>query len=499
MQNVRSSPWRFWLPLLPLWALVLCLRGTAIWGRPYPTGPDYGAHAFYAELYLDQHKLPTDYPNFQLSQTQWTVMPGSSMTYAVLDAFSGHPVFELMAISLMYGLIEVTGVYLLAWRMFRRRDAALLAGMVAALLAFPSEMMLWANYPNLLALSLFPFVFMAWLDYWEKPDRTHLLLTALLIVGTLAMHHLSSIWLILCLGVFAIGSMAFKPVDSLKKLLPLGIVTLIIGLPIFLRIFDLWHTTTASSMVTNADRYANTKITWGNWSRLTNPVMLIMLLSGSVLFIRSSSIPKPSRLLIIAYALISLVFGFGWLLGVDFYYTRAVYFLSIPLALFAAAFFNQWRSRVICLSIATVVLINIAGVTLVRINTEADNFQALTPGVMESVTWLNTMTQEDDVILVGTFLGFQFPRIVQRPLMIGFPDDLVGSSAAAPVAQDALAVLEGDDNTDQIIDRYKVKYIVIRTNNNDRPDPRVSLEVLDANPRMQRVYENQDVVIYAVQ
>jgi uncharacterized membrane protein len=100
---------------------------------------------------------------------------------------------------------------------------------------------------------------------------------------------------------------------------------------------------------------------------------------------------------------------------------------------------------------------------------------------------------------VGTFLGFQFPRIVQRPLMIGLPADLVGDPEQAQIAQDALAVLEGDENTDQIIERYNVKYIVIRTINNDRPDPDASLEALDANPHMQRVYENQDVVIYAVQ
>lgn len=392
MDHQPHKAWRFWFPLLPLWALVLCLRGIAIWDRPYPTGADYGAHAFYAELYLDQHRLPTDYPNLQLGQTQWTVMPGSSMTYAVLEALSGHPVIGLMAISLVYGVIEVTGVYLLAWRIFRRRDAALLTGMIVALLAFPSEMMLWANYPNLFALSLFPFVFMAWLDYWEKPDWAHLLLTALLIVGTLAMHHLSSLWLMLSLGLFAVGGVVLKPVDSLKKMVPLGLVTLILGLPVFLRIFDLWHSTTASTMVANVDRYAVTKITWTDWSRLANPAMLVILLSGGVLFIRSSSISKPFRLLLVTYTFISLLFGFGWLWGVDFYYRRAVYFLSIPLAFFATAFFSQWRSSVFRLSIATLVLINVAGVTLVRINAEANSFQALTPEVMESIAWLNTST-----------------------------------------------------------------------------------------------------------
>lgn len=100
---------------------------------------------------------------------------------------------------------------------------------------------------------------------------------------------------------------------------------------------------------------------------------------------------------------------------------------------------------------------------------------------------------------MGTFLGFQFPRSVQRPLMIGLPADLVGSSGEAQIADDAVAVLEGDENTDQIIDRYNVKYIVIRMIDYERPDFEVSLEVLDANPRMQRVYENKDVVIYAVQ
>src|SRR5689334_9998844 len=137
MQLMQRKPSLHWRPLLFILCAAFLVRGLLVFdlfGYFYPSGADYGQHIFYAEQYLQAGHLPQTIPNFQLGKTQWATLPGGSLTFVLFSAFSGTPPFQTVPAILVYGLIEVAGVYFLSWRIFRNLPSTILTALVIALL-----------------------------------------------------------------------------------------------------------------------------------------------------------------------------------------------------------------------------------------------------------------------------------------------------------------------------------------------------------------------------
>ena len=90
------------------------IRGFSFFCFAYPTGADYGHHLFYADQYLESGRLPETFPFYQLGSSRWSNLPGGAMIYTVIAALAGRSAFELAAITALFSIIEVAGVYLLA-------------------------------------------------------------------------------------------------------------------------------------------------------------------------------------------------------------------------------------------------------------------------------------------------------------------------------------------------------------------------------------------------
>jgi hypothetical protein len=484
------------LVCLGLTALVRALLVVDYLGFSYPSGADWGHHLFYADLYLAAGKLPVDVPFFQLGRTQWVTLPGGALTFAVLAGLSGTTPFAMIGSIVIYGLIEVSGVYFLAHHTFRNRAFALVAALTVALVPLSPEMMAWGNYPNLIALALVPWVMLAWLQYWAQPTARWLIITVVLVVGSLSVHHLSSTWLVLTLALFSLAQLIRQPIASLRKLLPLAAVGLLVGLPVLLRMLKVWSMLGTANLLSDTNRYDITRISWFTLAQLITPIGLLLLLVGLFAFARLHWVDFSSRVMILAYVFTTVVFGFGWLWNLKFYYSRAIYYLAVPLGFGVVGLMLLWRSGAMRTAIITVLVCALSVIAVVRTSHSRQSLQALSPGAVEAARWLTAHTNPDEVIVLGTLLGFQLPRLLQRPTLVGLPADLVGNVQEVDMAAAAVAILTGSPDTERLLDLWRIKFVVIDKNPVDRPNPRAAYALLSRNPQFEQVFENSSVVIF---
>ncbi len=497
--RVLPFSYQSWLVVFATLLTAFFLRGYAFFLQTYPSGADYGQIVLQANHVLSSGHLLETMPYFQLGKTNATALPGPVLFYASVADLSGSSVMEIMPIILITAWLEISGVYLLAWRVFKRLDAAAVAALFAALSPIALDMISWAGYPNLLVLALIPFVFVTWLDYWKEPDRKHLILAVLVVTGSMSIHHVSTLWIGLSLALFSAIFLIAQPVTSLKKLLPVGIVGAIIGLPVAWRAIELSLTLSAPNVLAAGagNRFDPTRVNWETWSRLLEPLSLVFLMGGFIYFLRLRFVEAPAKVLVACYAVVSLVFSYGWILKIDFYYTRGLFFLSIPLTFGAVGlvlFFRRVPSRVV---ITLLLAVFFGSSSLVRARENTRYYQALTPEVFDAMAWLNDYSQPDDVVVVGTFLGFHMANLIHHPLMMALTPDLVGNPEELEIAQDAVAVMMGLYNMDEVIDRRHVRFVVVRSGV-DIPDPFRTQLAMNANPRMELVFDNSGIQIYEV-
>jgi hypothetical protein len=81
--------------------------------------------------------------------------------------------------------------------------------------------------------------------------------------------------------------------------------------------------------------------------------------------------------------------------------------------------------------------------------------------------------------------------VALTPELVGNPDD-------AEVAKDATCILMGLEGMNEVIERRGVKYIMVRAQKRDLPDPARSHAVLSSHPDMRIVFRNADIIIYGV-
>ncbi len=497
--NALPANRRAWLPLLPVLVLVALLRGYPILAGAYPTGADYGHHLLYAQQLLELGHLPDTIPFFQTGITQWSTLPGGSLQYALLSAISGAPPFDLAPATLFFSLIEVTGVYLLAWRVFARLDAALVAALVNALLPAGVDLVAWSGYINVIALALIPHVLIAFLAYWDTPNARTGALAAIVTIGMMAIHHLSALWMILTLVLFGAVFTVIQPIRTLRKLIPLGIVGVVVGLPVIIRIIDLSLIANAGSVLVDSRRFDLTRVSLVEWALTASVIAPLLLIGGLTALARMKRVPLAAKVLILAFTAVSLVFAFGWLFDLKFYYVRALFFLPLPISLGAAALIMLWRRTWMRTAVALILCVSLGFSSMLHAETSARFYTALTPKVLEAVEWLRGYSQPDEVVVVSTFLGFHMTRLLERPTLVALTPDLVGNPQEMELATDAVSIMMGLGDMDAALERRNVAYIMVKTTPPDVPDPERTMLVMSAHPQIRLLFRNSEMMIYGVE
>jgi len=487
---------RNWVGIFAAITLAIILRAPPFLFGVYPTGADYGHHLFFAEQLIATGRLPTTIPYFQLGATEWSILPGANALYALLALASGGAAFDALPMTLVFAAVETAGVYLLVWRMFHHASAALIAALIVAVLPARSDMMAWAGYPNAIALSLLPFVLLTWLNYWHRPSARSLVLTVVAIVGTMSLHHLSTLWIGATLALFSLVHVVCIPGYTLKRLIPAALIGVIVGLPVIVAVLNLSRITGAGDILLSADRFIYSRITLWDWSLTVTAAATVLLTGGMLAALLNARLHLSDRVLIAAYLIVCLAFAFGWIIGLRFFYTRALYFLPLLLGIGAAGLWFAWRATITRWVVFASILLMIGVGTINRVQFSADYYRTLTPRVLDGAAWLRAHSQPDDVVVVGTWWGFHMTRLLERPTMVGLTADLVGNPQELPIAADAITILMGLDDIDAVLDARAVRYVIVKASGPDLPDPQRSRQVMSAHPHMRLVYRNADVLIY---
>ncbi len=474
------------------------LRGFAFFKYTYPTGADWGHHSYFADLYLEEGRFPEKFPYYQLGAPRWSNLPGGAVTYSLVSAISGASAFDLAALTSLLAVIEVAGVYLLAFRVFRRSDAAFVAALACAFHPSTATMATWSAYANIIALAFIPYAFVAFLDYWEHQSPARLALAVVTICGAASIHHLSTLWFGLALILFCTVYLIRQPGETVRRLMPLVAAGVGIGLPVLQRIFELYYLFTSAGPSPAMSHELGMRVSWAGWTQTVSAISLLFLLGGVAGLLVNPRYLKSHRLLIGCYLLVSSFLTFGWLFGVESYYVRGLYFFSVPVALGAGSFVFMWPRRLCRTIVATVVIASLGVGTLYRADASAAFYECLTPGVIEGAEWIREISEEEDVVVVGGFLGFHMPRLLTRPVMVAIPESLGGNPDDFPTASDAFKILMGLPGMEEALDKYRVKFIMIRARGVDLPDPARSRAVAALHPRLRLLFQNEDVLIYGV-
>jgi hypothetical protein len=210
----------------------------------------------------------------------------------------------------------------------------------------------------------------------------------------------------------------------------------------------------------------------------------------------SRRVHRDHRLLLGIYLAICFLFAFSWAFGFHWYYARALYFLSIPIALGAASLLVLWPPGWTRL-VAVLSLLTFLGVgTLFRADSQARYYEVLSPGVFEGIDWLRDFSEPDAVVVSGGFLGFHLPRLLARPILVGLSPNLVGNPDDFEIASDAQSILLGGSGMDEAIRRHDVQFVVLRARGEDVPDPRRSRALFFDHPGFALLFRNEDLLVY---
>ncbi len=492
-----SIHWQYLLALLAIAIMAVMFHGIAVLGRAYPTGPDYGQMRLAVSI-LENGTVPVNNPYFQMGTTDWGQLPGAPFLFAIQSAWTGTPVFEGLDFILFFAVINSIGTTLLIQRIFRRMDAAIFAGMLTAISPLYIDMMSWAAYPNIMALALFPYVLIICFDYWETPSTGNMLIAVFAICGTVYLHHLSTLWLGLSLILFVLIELFIAPQATIRKTIPIALTGLLAGFPILLNLLDLFIGTDAGDILLAANRFDNSRVTWEWWSDIVTPLALPFLIIGLTAFLKNEMISGAIKRFIMIYLAIVLAFMFGWLYGLNFFYSRALFFPGIPLAIGAAAFYLLIRHPAIRAIMAIAIICFFAIYAYQWGQSRADFYEIVTPRSVQAMTWLDEHSAPDDVILVSAFYAFHAPHFLERPIIVGLTPDLIGNPAEIELSADGIAVLKGLYNMDEVLLERNIRYIMISAEPPDIPDQTRSQLVLDNHPEIRLVFQNADTLIYRV-
>lgn len=473
------------------------LRAYPYFGMPYPAGGDYGHHLQFADGYRTTGHVPVVNEYFQRGLTHWAVLPGAGMIYALLASFAGRSAFDVAPFTALTGALECAGVFLLARRLFSRSDAAVLAALIVALFPAGPDMIAWAGYANLLVIALLPFVLLSWLRYWDHPSPSSLAITVTLVCGTAAIHHFSTLWLGLILSAFTLVMGTTAPRASAGKIAVAVGVGLAVGIPVLSAALKLAAVANAAGVVLGANpRFEVTRIDWIHWDRVASTVSLA-LLGGLFPVLRQRFGTVADRWMLLAHLGVCALFGWGWLVGINFSYYRALYFLGMPTALAGAALVISSPHNARSL-LGGLLVVALGLGTAFRLPGAIRYYSILTPDVVEGLGWLERTSGPRDVVAVGSFLGFHAPRLLRRATIVAMPPHQVGNPEELPLAADAMIVLSGAEGLDGALDRQSVRWIVITANDGDTPRPKLSLDALATKARLTEVFRNDGLVVFHV-
>jgi hypothetical protein len=199
------------------------------------------------------------------------------------------------------------------------------------------------------------------------------------------------------------------------------------------------------------------------------------------------------------YLAVSLLLMFGWVYQLQFAYTRAVYFLNLPIALGGTLVVIYQPSGWYRPFIFAVLITCLTFYAVERGRIAASNYAVLDHDVLEAADWLRANSDPNDVIVTGNFLGFQLPRLIERPILASFDLRFIGNPQEIPAARAANAVMYGLPTLPQTVEEYQVRFVISRPDTapvGESPPVGYVNTALGAYPYAEIAFQNNAIIIY---
>ena len=270
---------------------------------------------------------------------QLATPPGFHFFVSILILLTGIPIVSAQLITAtFFSSIIVFPAYLISKRIWRNKNAGLLAAFFASISALSIEMISWGGYTNILSLSLIIIIFYLFLRDVDKPSYRHLLMVTLLFGALIVTHtfSLSVVFPILAvyLVLLLIGKLRKLREMRILNMLRFFAVSATLGIvavsPWVFRVFNFYINASSEGALTGG--LDNRNLILAN--RTVSPILLtlIVVLIPAFFMLKASRKRYVDRasLLLVAWFLVPVVMTQAYIVGIYTDYSRFMYFIDFP-------------------------------------------------------------------------------------------------------------------------------------------------------------------------
>ncbi len=332
---------RKYLLLLGIFVFSFVFRMLLIFWDGYPSGADIGLHNSVIYSITGSGNADFFYNFYHIGGGTALTFPGYHIFIFGVIALTGLP--EILAhglvVSLFSSLIVLCG-FLITQRVWST-SAAFIVAFLAAISRFDIEMLLWAGYPNAIALMLIPLTFYLYLERARFTKLPYLASTSILIGALFLTHSLSLGIFVSIIVVAMLGILVFpKKLGTTRKTALYWFLPIVIGIllvaPFVVQAVPAYLEN--SSYLTGAA--GSSDIGNATLSTRVLPLTIVLPLFGLIpafavfskrFYNRWFTLPA---FLLALWVFVSLAFTQGYLVRFPFDYNRFLYFVIMPLLIF---------------------------------------------------------------------------------------------------------------------------------------------------------------------
>ena len=434
--------------LLAIFGFSFLFRAAILFHNPYPPSSDVGLHGSIINLILDEGELPNWNP-YHMGGEQLATPPGFHFFVSILILFTGMPIVLAQLITAaFFSSILVFPAYLVSKRVWRNKNAGLLAAFFASISALSIEMISWGGYTNIVSISLIIIIFYLFFRDIDKPSYRHLLMGTVLF-GALIITHTFSLSVVFPILAFYLILLLIGKLRKLKEmrilnmlrffavLATLGIVAV---LPWVLRVFSFYISASSEGALTGGLDNRNLILA----TRTVDPILLtlIVVLIPALFMLKASRKKYVDRasLLLVAWFLVPVVMTQAYLFGIYTDYSRFLYFIDFPGIIIISAgllYISRYTSiamnRVPKIRLnrikKTLPVIAFSAIIFIFISASlwsifpdegmkrANFYSTIQQPEATTIEWIKNNTPEDSILVADHLYGWWLSGIAKRPTL----------------------------------------------------------------------------------
>ena len=493
---LRELPWGHGMALIAVMVIAVVARGELLFDKAYAPGADYGHTLLFAEQVQRLGDIPSAFPFHQMGLTNFHSSPGLPLEFLALDSALGLPDLKLTGFALVFSSIGVMGMYMLG-KAIAGSELGLMAALIYAVLPANLEILGWAGYANIYALALTPF-------FWWTVARVRsgfsfrLVWLAALLASAIALVHLLTALLVGGATLLALAldlTLAQERTKLLRTYAYLCGATILLSLPTLAFALQTQLSRDESLAFWSLDIVKVTRLSDDDYPRFFSGLGLALATVGLAVVAARKSEWAIALCLVMSLLLLSTAVAYSWLLGISFYYERALYFAAVPLSILVAYALSLVRWPAGRLGLVAVVVGTMSLAAVRTAPSVAEYYSLLDGDSLSAMEWIRQRTSPDDVVVSDGCLGFLWEYVGQRPTAVAFNPIQLSSAREEAIAADARRILQSRAAAADLLEDYGVRYLIYDSGCPDF-NPNVVFENLNNQPSLQREAIFGSVYVY---